>query len=180
MKLNDKITKQTLILGVSIMLFFFLGMFAGIYGIEESKNYFHQTIFILIFGSIGLLFGLVLSSFIKPYLKLDKRQLNNFVGIKLFICAGFIGIMLATGNFINSRLSEIKTFGRLTVVNKTFREERFRSPGANYLFVVIDGKTHRLKCDEDYWYNTKIGQTISLRIYKSKIGFDYIKMINEN
>jgi len=152
----------------------FSGIFAGIYGMDQIKNYYHPYEFGFIFCSFGLVIGLVFVNYIKPYLKFDKNQLNQIWLFKTYISVGFIGIMLALGSLTNKKLSKIIQCDKFMVVEKTIREDRFRSPGANFLFVDINGEIQRLSCSTNYWVRTIAGQKIGLCLFESKIGFDFI------
>jgi hypothetical protein len=166
-------------IGIAMILSMFIGIFTIIVGIDKIENYEHPYWFGLISGGIGLLIGILIAKKAKPYIAVNPRMKNNFGLVIMYISTGFIGISLLTGSIINKGLSEIETRDNFLVINKHRREAHFRTPEINSLFVNISGDSHRLICKPYYWDNTRIGQSIELCIYKSKLGFDFIEITNE-
>ena len=154
----------------------FLGIFAGIYGINMIKNYYHPYLFGFISISLGLISGPLFVNYIKPYLSIDRHVFNQIGTLKILISIGFIGIILAIGSLTNKKLSKVTQCDRFSVVAKTIREDRFRAPGANFLHVDINGKVQKLNCSKSYWNRVMTGQKIELSIFESKIGFDFIEL----
>lgn len=174
--MKKKTNKLIVILGV---LSPFIGIFAGIYGIDKIENYIHPYLFALICGTIGLGLGWLFSIFIKPYARFNEKQLKDYSKAILFFCSGFIGVMLALGSLLNSGLSTEIDNDYYLVENKTLKEYRFASPSANWLHVSINGRNEQLRCKSDYWNKIRIGQSINITTYKSKIGFDYYILTDE-
>lgn len=164
---------------IAMILSMFIGIFASIVGIDKIENYEHPYWFGLISGGIGLLIGILIAKKAKPYIAVNPRIKNDFGIAIMFISTGFIGVSLLTGSIINKGLSEIETRDNFLVINKHRQEARFRSPEINSLFVNISGDSHRLICNPYYWDNTRIGQSIELCVYKSKLGFDFIEITDE-
>lgn len=174
--MNYKTNKLIVISGI---LSPFIGIFAGIYGIDQIENYFHPYLFSSICSIIGLSLGWIFSILIKPYTEFNKKQLKNYSITIMFFSSGFIGLMLAIGSLVNSGLSIEIDNDNYTVIDKTFKESKFRSPGARWLHISYDGRIEKLRCKGDYWNNTQIHQQINISTYKSKIGFDYLVMTDE-
>ena len=157
----------------------FIGIFAGIYGIDQIENYTHPYLFSLICSIIGLAIGWTFSMFIKPYTRFNKKQLREYSKSIIFFSSGFIGLMLILGSWINSGLSnEIKNDNYM-VIDKTYKEYTFASPSAHWLHVPINGETEKLRCKYDFWNSVYPKQFINISSYKSKIGFDYYIITNE-
>ena len=177
---NSNIKKESnkliVILGIASP---FIGIFAGIYSIGHIKNYFHPYLFSFICGIVGFGLGWVFSILIKPYARLNEKQLKEYSKAILFFSSGFIGLMLAFGSLLNSGLSTKITNDNYFITNKTYKEYRFANPGANWLYVSINGKTERLRCKPEYWNMVQAGQFINISTYKSKIGFDYYILTDE-
>ena len=171
--------KTPLPIAIGITLFLFLGILTGIFGIENTKNYLHPYIFYFFIGGIGLATGIYMAIKIKPYVAVNKRLKSNYSFPIISICTGFIGIFLLIASLTNKKISILKSYNHYTVVNKYRQEYHYRSPEINTLVVNIDGKAQKLICSYNYWLTTEIGQNISLGLYESKIGFDFIEVIGD-
>ena len=60
------------------MLSPFVGIAAGIYGVDQIENYTHPYLFSFICGTIGFGLGWVFSVLIKPYTRFNKKQLDEY------------------------------------------------------------------------------------------------------
>lgn len=164
---------------IFIILFLFIGIFSGLYGVDNIKNYHHPYTFIFIVSILGFLIGYFTSELIKPFLKLNKKQLSQFALQKGLIIFGMLGIMIATCSILNKNYSKIDYCDNCILIHKEYKPYRHRHPGANYLFVNIKGKTERLRCNFGYWEKIAAGDRIHICFYKSKFDFDYIKLEDE-
>ena len=157
----------------------FIGIYAGVYGIDQIENYIHPYLFSLVCVIIGFGFGWIFSLLIKPYTRFNKKQLENYSTAILFFSSSFIGLALALGSIVNTELSTMTTNENYRVIKKTYKEYRYASPSANWLHVTINGKTEKLRCKSGYWNKIQTGQFVNISTYKSKIGFDYYVLTNE-
>jgi hypothetical protein len=177
--LNYKIeySKQSKIFGIFFAIFFLIGMIAGYCGIINTRNYYHAYLFFFIFAVSGFVSGHFISKFLKPYFRLTEKQMNSFGFIKMFLMAGLTGILLETGSVINSKTAYVICEENCVVVTKKEVTPIHRiRPGANYLFVKLQGDVVRLYCNNSYWQNKKVGDRVPVQIFKSKFGFDYIEL----
>lgn len=158
----------------------FVGLLTAVIGITKIVNYYHPYWFGLIFGSIGLVLGIMTALKLKPYITVYQKVKNEFGLVVMYISTGFIGIILLTGSIINKGLSNVENRDNYAVINKYRQEGRARSPEINSLFVNINRNSHRLICRHDYWDKIQTGQSIDLTLYKSKLGFDFIEISDEN
>jgi hypothetical protein len=154
----------------------FVGLLTAVIGIKKIVNYYHPYWFGFIFGSIGLVLGIMTALKLKPYIAVNQKIKNDYGLAIMYISTGFIGIILLTGSIINKGLSKVEHRDNFRVINKYRQESRTRSPEINSLFVNINGNSHRLICRPDYWDKIQIGQSIDLSLYKSKLGFDFIEI----
>ena len=157
----------------------FIGIYSGIYGINQIENYFHPYLFSLTCAIIGLVIGWTFSMLIKPYTRFNKKQLNNYSTSIIFFSSGFIGLMLAFGSWLNSELSTETSNLNCKLVDKTYKSYSFANPSAHWLHLPINGKTEKLRCNSEYWESVMPGQLINISTFKSKIGFDYYILTNE-
>ena len=166
--------EPSILTGVLIFLFPFIGIFTGIYGIHQIENYYRPYLFAFILSLAGVAFGLIFISILKPYLKLTTKQLKDIYKLKIYVSIGFIGMMLLLGSSINKNISTTRLCDNFEVKQKIHRPYRYRSPSANYLFVNMNGSIERLRCSWKYLNDVSVGQKINICVYESKIGFDFI------
>jgi len=178
-KKKQQIKKAPIWIGVGIILLVFIGIFTSIVGINNIVNYFHPYFFGFIFGGIGLVLGIMVAIKIKPYVAVNQKQKRDYWLPIMYISACFFGISVLTGSMINQEFSKVENCDNYTVINKYRQEYRRGSPEINSLVVEINGESHRLVCNFNYWDRIDIGQTINLCLYKSKLGFDYVKITND-
>lgn len=157
-----------------------LGIFTAVLGITNIQNYNHPYAFGFTLGIIGLILGIYISKKAKPYIAVNKKMKRDFWLPTTYISIGFIGISLWLGSMINHRLSRIEKCDNFTIVDKYRTESRHRSPEINTIVVNINGQSQRLICSYGYWKGVSIGQNIELCLYSSKLGFDFIKVIDDD
>lgn len=178
-KKNIEEKKPPLWILIMIFLSMITGIFTSVIGICKIENYFHPYWFGLIFGGIGLLFGLVVSNKVKPYIAINQRIKSEFGMTIMYISSGFIGVFLMSGALLNQSFSSIEKCDKFYVINKYRQESRFRMPEINSLVVNINGESYRIICSRDYWYRASIGQNIDLCLHNSVLGFDFVSVKND-
>lgn len=163
-----------------IVLMTFLSVFGGIItaiiGINKIENYYHPYLFGLIFGGFGLIVGLLTARKLKPIIAVNQRMKNDYYLPTSFISIGFFGLFLMSASIVNLNSSEIEYSEKFLVVNKYRQEYRYMQPEINSIVIQMDDNSRRLVCSHDFWIRTSIGNTINLNSYKSKLGFDFIKI----
>ena len=165
---------------ILILISVFGGIIMSIYGIHNIQNYYHPYWFGLTFGGSGLIFGVLVAMKLKPIIAVNQRLKKDFHVPIMFISAGFFGLFLLAGSLLNGSLSEVDSCDKFPLIKKYKQEYRYaRSADVNSLVVNIKGDSHRLVCSYNYWIRTSIGQDIELSIHNSKLGFDYITVIND-
>jgi len=171
--------KSKIIYGIITMLMIFIGIITAVIAITQFENYHHPYLFGLVFGGLGLICGLIITSRLKPYMGLDKKQLNDFWLPQMYISIGFIGLFLYTGTLINTSLSSVDTCDNYIVIDKFREEGGYRRPEINSLLVQINGYPYSLTCSYKYWEKVSPGQKINLCTHVSKLGFDYISVTDD-
>jgi len=168
-------------LWIIIMTFIsvFGGIITAIIGINKIENYYHPYLFGLIFGGLGLVVGLFTARKLKPIIAVNQRMKNDYYLPTSFISIGFFGLFLMSASIFNHKLSEIEYNKNFLVVNKYRQEYRYMQPEINSIVVKMNGDTRRLVSSYEFWIRTSIGQTINLCSYKSKLGFDFIKISDD-
>jgi len=179
MKVIDK-KRPPILIGLAVLASVFLGIFAAIVGINGIENYNHPYVFGLIFGILGLIIGIYIAKKTKPYIAVNNKLKRDFWLPTMFISVGFIGISLLVGSEINYRLSRIEKCDSFTIVGKYRSEYRYRSSEINTIVVNVNGKSQRLICSYDYWESVSVGQNIELCLYSSRLGFDFVKVIDDD
>jgi hypothetical protein len=157
----------------------FGGIISAIIGINKIENYYHPYLFGLIFGGLGLLIGLLTAKKLKPIIAVNQRMKNDYYLPTLFISIGFFGLFLMSASIINLKLSKVDYHDNFIVENKYRQEYRYMQPEINSIVVQMNGDSRRLVCSYDFWIRTSVGQTVYLTNYKSKLGFDFIKISND-
>lgn len=179
-KKQIEIKKPPIWIGILTFLLIIIGILTSIIGIIKIQNYYHPYWFGFIFGGLGLIVGIWISIKLQPIIAVNQRLKNDYYLTIIYISIGFFGLFLMTGSFVNQGCSKVEKFDKYQVVNKYRQESRFRQPEINSLVIEIDGKSRRLICSREYWIRTSIGQSIDLCLYSSKLGFDFITVINED
>jgi len=171
-------TKKVLVI-VFIAVFLFWGIITGIIAIAKFENYNRPYLFGFCFGTIGLVIGIIVSNRLKPYLIINSKMQEDYFKIVMYISTGFIGSMMLLGHFFNSSISTIDKSENCYVVDKIYREGRYRKAELNILVINFEGEYHRLLCRHNYWQKIMVGDKVNICFYKSKIGFDYITLIDD-
>jgi len=174
----SRLKKIIVVTGIFVSLFG--GMFMAIVAIDNFKNYDKPYLFGFIFGTIGLLTGLFIARKIKPSILINQKMQQNYSQLTIFILTGFIGLFLLIGQKANTILSNKEKCNNYAVVDKIFRKGGYRRVELNILVINVDGVYHRYITNRNYWQTISTGQQIDVCIYKSVIGFDYLKLTNEN
>jgi hypothetical protein len=164
---------------LAIVLSIITGIFTSVIGIIKIQNYNHPYWFGLVFGGIGALFGIWISKRLKPWIAVNQRLRNDYYLPVVYLTVGFFGLFLMAGSFINQSLSNVDTCDDFVVINKYRQESRFRQPEINSLVVKIYERPQRIICSRNYWFRTSKGQSVSLCLHKSKLGFDFISLTND-
>jgi|WetSurMetagenome_2_1015567.scaffolds.fasta_scaffold25921_2 hypothetical protein len=168
--------KSSIYIGIFSTLMVLIGIVTAVLGIIRIQNYNHPYFFGFILGSLGILCGLTISTKLKTFLRLSKKQKSDFWLPRMFLTAGFIGVFLLIGSTINKGLSKVDICDDYNVIDKYRIKRGYRTPEINYLTVNINGHSIKVISSHDYWDNTSIGQKINLCSYKSKIGFDFMEI----
>ncbi len=176
---NRREQKPPLLISILITLSVFIGLITGVIGIHNIENYYHPYIFGTIFGGFGVFIGIWVASKLKPIIAVNDRMRKDYHIPTMFIVTGFAGLLLMSSVFINDGLSRVDKYGNYQVINKYRQESKYRQVEINSLIVDLEGKSFRLVCSRNYWYKTSIGQQINLCLHKSKLGFDFISIIND-
>ncbi|MES2381788.1 MAG: hypothetical protein V4538_12150 [Bacteroidota bacterium] len=167
---------------VTIVIIFFVslfgGMFAGIVGVDNFKNYNSPYLFAFTFGTIGLIAGLTIARKIKPFVILNPTMLINYYNLANMFSIGFVGTFMLGGQILNSKISSLYECGNFMVIDKQFSNGGYKRVEKYILVVNIENQTQRLLCREDYWDAITIGETTNICIFKSPIGFDYLTLSN--
>jgi hypothetical protein len=170
---------KAILIGVSAMLFLFAGIWISVFGTIIIQNYDSPYLFTFIFGGTGLLLGVVLAHTLKTtYLRYMPRR-NGFTFFTMCIAVGFFGLMLWTGALTNGHLAAIGNCGRYVLTNKYQTGNFYRSPKIFYLIVEINEQDNRLISNGIYWDKVAVGGKIGICKFKSRIGFDYQKLMDE-
>lgn len=158
----------------------FSGMFASIVSISKFENYFSPYLFGFTFGILGFIIGIYIAKRIKPHVILNPIMRSNYIQLTGMFSVGFIGCCMLLGFYLNNSTSTIEKCDNFDVVDKIYRKGGFRRVELNILVVNVDGENHRILCNPNYWQTISVGQQINVCVYKSKIGFDYLTLTNEN
>jgi hypothetical protein len=117
--MKNEITIQSKIFGIFTILFFFTGFFACVFSINKIQNYYHPYRFCFLIAILGFALGMLLTHYIKPFLKLNLYQYNRYYNSRLFVSLGFTGIFIFVGAIINSELSKKVICDNFIVKEKT-------------------------------------------------------------
>ena len=176
-KINFK--KQSKGKQVIIVTIFFIsllgGMFAGIVGVDNFKNYDSPYLFAFTFGVIGLMVGSTVAKRMKPFVILNPTMLINYSNLSSMFSFGFVGTFMLGGHILNSKISSLYKCDNFVVIDKQF-EKGYKRVKKYILVVNIENQTQRLLCRENYWQAMTIGETTNICIFKSPIGFDYLTL----
>lgn len=176
---NKRQQKPPIWIVLMIFLSVFGGIITGIIGINNIVNYYHPYLFGIIFGGLGLITGMFAAKKLKPIIAVNQRMRDDYYLPTMFILVAFFGVFLLLASMANKKLSEINYHEELLVVDKYRQESGYMRPSVNSIVVKVDKKTQRLVCSYDYWLRTSIGQTVDICAYKSKMGFDFIELSDD-
>jgi hypothetical protein len=169
--------KIAVVTGIFVSLFG--GMFSAIVAIDNFKNYSSPYLFGFLFGTIGLLAGLLVANKLKNKIIINRQMQSNYYKSTMFIATGFIGFFMLIGQQVNTLLSTKENCDNYTITDKIYRKGGHKRREINILVINIDGVAHRINTKHIYWRTVSVGQKITVCIYKSKIGFDYLTLPNE-
>jgi len=175
-KRTNKDKFLNVILGIVFILSPFCGIACAVWATGDIENYVEPYKFSLIFGGLGVVLSLIVSSRLKPVIVRVNKHLKDYTQLKVFLAMGFLGIFLLIGVKVNSSNTSLKKTYETQITNKTEREYRFMLAGYNKLHFVINNRPVEIRCHRKIWEKENIGETVSLDFYKSKIGFDYWKL----
>jgi len=174
----SRLKKAVVVTGTFVSLFG--GMFAAIVAIDNFKNYDSPYLFGFVFGTIGLLVGLLVANKLKSKIIINQKMQQNYDQLTIFIATGFIGIVMLLGQQANTFLSTKEKCDNYLVADKIFRKGGHRRAELNILVIDVDGVYHRFITNRNYWRTVSAGQQVNVCIYTSKMGFDFIKLTYEN
>lgn len=177
----DNVSRQKKVIIVTgIFVSLFGGIFAAIVAIENFKNYDSPYLFGFTLGTIGLLAGLFVANKLKPNIIINQKMQQNYYQLKMFIATGFIGIAMLLGQQVNTLLSTKEKCDNYSITDKIFRKGGYRRAELNILVINVDGVSHRIITNPNYWQTVAVSQQINACIYNSKIGFDYLTLPQDN
>jgi hypothetical protein len=177
----DNVNRQKKVIVVTgFFVSLFGGMFSSVVAIDNFKNYENPYLFGFTFGTIGLLTGFIIARKIKSKVLINQKTQQNYSILTIFILTGFIGLFLFLGQNVNKTLSSKDKCENYFVVDKIFRKEGYKQVELNIIVINIDGVNFKYITNSNYWQTISIGQQIEVCIYKSIIGFDFLKLTSEN
>lgn len=174
----SRLKKIIVVTGTFVSIFG--GMYMGIVAIANFKNYDSPYLFGFIMGTIGLLTGFFVSRKIKSAILINQKMQQNYSLFTFYIITSFIGLFLLIGQNANIVLSKKENCDNFFVVDKILRKRSFRRAESRILVININGVYRRYITNSNYWQTIQTGQEINVCIYKSLIGFDYLKLTNGN
>lgn len=173
----SRLKKVVVVTGIFVSLFG--GMFAAIVAIDNFKNYDSPYLFGFLFGIIGLVAGLLVANKLKSHIIINHKIQQNYSLFTIHIATGFIGLAMLLGQLTNTTFATKLKCDNYTLANKLFRKGGYNQIELNILVINVDGVYHRFITNPNYWQSVTVGQQVNVCIYKSKIGFDFIKLTNE-
>lgn len=168
--------KTGLLIGIlTTLIFLFVGIFSSIKGVWSIVNYNNPYLFGLIFGGFGLLIGII--TYYKIFIaNTNKRFADEFPALMCF-SIGFIGISLLISSYLNQKTSELERCESYRVIRKDKNvSTSSRNPKIYSLYFSINNNSYRLITSAGYWEQTEISDKVEICFYKSKIGFDFVKL----
>jgi len=173
--------KRTLI-GTFLIISILIGIITSAISVAKFENYIHPYAFGFTFGGIGLFVGLfVFQKYMPPFKKINpKARIEDIIFVAIMFSFGFIGSFMFLGQFLNHSTSKLEKCDNFAVVDKFYRKAKGRIGELNILYINIDGQVQKMSCKRHtYWERISIGQRISVCVYNSRIGFDYLELPNE-
>ena len=163
---------------ICFLLLIIVGIYFAALTSIRIENYQNPFRFILIFGTLGLIFGYIIARKLKPFIQKHPKELATYSIHKIFWVLIFVPYFSFVGAIVNNNLSEIDLCNEYSVINK-IRKKRIRATEINQLIVDINGRPVGLYCSHDYLDKTKYGDSINICFYISKIGFDFMNITND-
>jgi hypothetical protein len=170
-------SKRKFITIVILTTFTFFGIICGAIGIYKFENYFHPYLFALLFGAIGFLLGIAIAKKLKPIYAVTEKLRSSY-GRNL-VTVGFTGIFLLLGHSLNLSLSTIEKCDNYPIIYKYYKKGRRHNLDQIVLFVKIEGRREKLRCDKNYFDEVKIGDKINVCKYSSLLGFDFFNLTDK-
>jgi hypothetical protein len=114
---------------------------------------------------------------LKTLLTVTKKQCYFYGGTTLAVSVGFLGTLLYLGQRLNQNLSKIEKCDNYLVLDKYYYEGG-RNKGITQidLYVDLNGKAEKIKCNKPYFDKVEIGDSINICKFSSAIGFDFYKL----
>ena len=155
------------------------GLISGIIGINDSENYLYPYFFRFTFGIIGFMASIYFTYKVKSYVLLNPIMQSNYSNLSIMFALGIAGTFILVGSSLNNSTSELSNCDRYSVKEKIYIQDGRKTPEENILIVDINGGDQKLFCKHNYWNSIETNQKITVCVYKSKIGFDYVKLPND-
>lgn len=177
---QPKDIRPTTLVIVIISIAFFTSIVTTVIAISKIENYCSPYLFGLSFGSIGILFGTIISLKLKSIIAVNQRLINNYFPTVIIISIAFFGPTLLLSSMINESSSTLSNCQDYEVINKYRQEYSYGSPEINSLVVNLNNQPRRIVCSMTYWRRTTIAQSIHLCSYKGIFGFERIEVVNDH
>jgi len=157
-----------------------LGIFLAVTAIITIRNYFQPYLFLIFIGIISAIISFISTRKIKPYLKLNNKQSNDYYLTYLYICIGFFGLLLFICNKLNVTFLSDKICDNYSIVDKEHIERQGRySTDESILYLDFGGRTEKVLLNYKYWNQVQIDDEINVCKGKSHIGFDFLTLTDE-
>lgn len=169
---------KEILIWIGLFGFFFFGVYTTTIAIINIENYNDFLLFLILFGALGTIIGIITSKKIKSYIVSNDRMDDNYFNIIILIVMGFIGITLLTSQMLNSNFSTLEKYENAIILEKIHYDGGYKKVERNILILNIDGKMTKILCKKNYWQKKHVGDFSKICIYKSPIGFDYIKIVD--
>jgi hypothetical protein len=165
--------KVAVVVGSFVSLFG--GMLAAIVAIENFKNYNSPYLFGFVFGSIGLIIGILVASKLKSKIIISSAMRRDYSLFTILISTGFIGLSVLLAQITNSNFSNEERCDNFKVVEKFVTKGGYKRIESNILVIEIDDELHRLITNPSSWQNVTVGEKVNLCLYKGILGFEFVK-----
>ena len=163
-----------------MVVFIFWGIILAVLAVRNIRNYHEPYKFTIIIASLSILIGVVSTRTIRPFLKLNNIQANNFYLAHLYMTIGFFGTFMLIGHNVNSSLSTKTVCENYPLINKIITERKGRYGGNDHLlYLNISNKILEIETNSKYWKAVETGNEINICKYESRIGFDYLVLSDE-
>jgi hypothetical protein len=165
-----------LLIGIlTSLIFLFIGIFSSIKGIWLIVNYDNPYLFGFLFGGLGLLIGIVV--YFRIFIaKKNKRFIDELPAL-MCLSIGFVGLSLLISPYLNQNTSKLELCENYSVIRKNKNvSTSSRNPKIYSLYVSSKSNSYRLITNAEFWDKTQLNDNVEICLYKSKIGFDFIKL----